>query len=249
MPAAAGELPGLRLQTFHSGGFNKELNVKLNKYELTQLLNAHTTNLLIGKPRSGKTSLLYSLFQSSRCLKKCFHNIYLFQPSHSRGSMKDKLFDKLPDDQKYEELDYESLDEVMDRIKMSDPDHNNCIIFDDMTAYLKDYHVEKLLKELVFNRRHLRTSIFFLCQTYISVPKDLRKLFSNLFIFRVNKNELKLIFEEQIEDKTKVNLISEITKLVFDRPFQFLFINTDTQRFFKNFDELLFRDDDDIMSA
>ena len=228
---------------------DKELNAKLNKYELTKFLNAHTTNLLIGKPRSGKTSLLYSLFQSSRCLKKCFHNIYLFQPSHSRGSMKDKLFDKLPDDQKYEELDYESLDEVMDRIKMSDPDHNNCIIFDDMTAYLKDYHVEKLLKELVFNRRRLRTSIFFLCQTYISVPKDLRKLFSNLFIFRVNKNELKLIFEEQIEDKTKVNLISEITKLVFDRPFQFLFINTDTQRFFKNFDELLFKDDDDIMSA
>ena len=228
---------------------DKELNSKLNKYELTKFLNAHTTNLLIGKPRSGKTSLLYSLFQSSRCLKKCFHNTYLFQPSHSRGSMKDKLFDKLPDDQKYEELDYESLDEVMDRIKMSDPEHNNCIIFDDMTAYLKDYHVEKLLKELVFNRRHLRTSIFFLCQTYISVPKDLRKLFSNLFIFRVNKNELKLIFEEQIEDKTKVNLISEITKLVFDRPFQFLFINTDTQRFFKNFDELLFKDDDDIMSA
>ena len=228
---------------------DKELNAKLNKYELTKFLNAHTTNLLIGKPRSGKTSLLYSLFQSSRCLKKCFHNIYLFQPSHSRGSMKDKLFDKLPDDQKYEELDYESLDEVMDRIKMSDPEHNNCIIFGDMAAYLKDYHVEKLLKELVFNRRHLRTSIFFLCQTYISVPKDLRKLFSNLFIFRVNKNELKLIFEEQIEDKTKVNLISEITKLVFDRPFQFLFINTDTQRFFKNFDELLFKDDDDIMSA
>jgi hypothetical protein len=157
--------------------------------------------------------------------------------------MKDKLFDKLPDDQKYEELDYDSLDEVMDRIKMSDPAHNNCIIFDDMTAYLKDYHVEKLLKELVFNRRHLRTSIFFLCQTYISVPKDLRKLFSNLFIFRTNKVEMKLLFEEQIEDKEKVDLISEITKLVFNKPFQFLFINTDTQRFFKNFDELLFQDD------
>jgi len=228
---------------------DKELNSKLNKYELTKFLNSHTTNLLIGKPRSGKTSLLYSLFQSSRCLKKCFHNIYLFQPSHSRGSMKDKLFDKLPDDQKYEELDYESLDEVMDRIKASDPAHNNCIIFDDCTAALKDNDVQKLLKELVFNRRHLRTSIYFLCQTYISVPKDLRKLFSNLFIFRVNKNELKLIFEEQIEDKTKVNLISEVTKLVFDKPFQFLFINTDTQRFFKNFDELMFKEDEDLFSV
>lgn len=228
---------------------DKELNPKLNKYELTKFLNSHTTNLLIGKPRSGKTSLLYSLFQTSKCLKKCFHNIYLFQPSHSRGSMKDKLFDKLPDDQKFEELDYEGLAEVMDRIKVSDPDHNNCIIFDDCTAALKDYDVQKLLKELVFNRRHLRTSIYFLCQTYISVPKDLRKLFSNLFIFRTNKVEMKLIFEEQIEDKDKINLISEITKLVFDKPYQFLFINTDTQRFFKNFDELIFKDDDDIMSA
>jgi len=228
---------------------DKELNSKLNKYELTKFLNAHTTNLLIGKPRSGKTSLLYSLFQSSRCLKKCFHNIYLFQPSHSRGSMKDKLFDKLPEDQKKEFLDYESLDEVMDRIKASDPAHNNCIIFDDCTAALKDYDVQKLLKELVFNRRHLRTSIYFLCQTYISVPKDLRKLFSNLFIFRTNKVEMKLIFEEQIEDKDKMNLISEITKLVFDKPFQFLFINTDTQRFFKNFDELMFKEDEDLFSV
>ena len=163
--------------------------------------------------------------------------------------MKDKLFDKLSDDQKFEELDYEGLAEVMDRIKVSDPDHNNCIIFDDCTAALKDYDVQKLLKELVFNRRHLRTSIYFLCQTYISVPKDLRKLFSNLFIFRTNKVEMKLIFEEQIEDKDKINFISEITKLVFDKPYQFLFINTDTQRFFKNFDELIFKDDDDIMSA
>ena len=29
---------------------DKELNSKLNKYELTKFLNAHTTNLLIGKP-------------------------------------------------------------------------------------------------------------------------------------------------------------------------------------------------------
>ena len=83
----------------------------------------------------------------------------------------------------------------------------------------------------------------------VLAPVLVRKLFSNLFIFRVNKNELKLIFEEQIEDKTKVNLISDITKLVFDKPFQFLFVNTDTQRFFKNFDELVFKEDEDLLSV
>ena len=223
---------------------DQKLHSKLDRYELTSFLNSHTTNLLIGNPRSGKTSLLYSLFQSPKCLRKCYHNIYLFQPSHSRGSMKDKLFDKLPETQLFEELDYESLDEVMDVIKAADPDENNCIIFDDMTAALKNGDTLRMLKELVFNRRHLRCSIFFLVQTWFSVPKDLRKLFSNIFVFRVNKNELKTIFDETIEDKDKVESASLISKMVYDKPFQYLFINTDTQRMFKGFDsELVFSED------
>ena len=67
-----------------------------------KFLNCHSTNLLIGKPRSGKTSLLYSLFKSKRLLKKCCENIFLFQPTHSRQSMKVKdLFDQLDDHKKY----------------------------------------------------------------------------------------------------------------------------------------------------
>jgi hypothetical protein len=38
-----------------------------------------------------------------------------------------------------------------------------------------------------------------LCQTYLSVQKDIRKLFSNIFIFKVSIVELDLIFEEHIE--------------------------------------------------
>ena len=34
----------------------------------------------------------------------------------------------------------------------------------------------KALKELIFNRRHYRTSIWFLTQTYISVPRENAKL-------------------------------------------------------------------------
>jgi hypothetical protein len=39
------------------------LHNKLNQYEITSYLNCHSTNLLIGKPRSGKTSTLYSFFK------------------------------------------------------------------------------------------------------------------------------------------------------------------------------------------
>ena len=53
-----------------------KIHPKLDKYEILKFLNCHSTNLLIGKPRSGKTSLLYSLFKSKRLLKKCYENIF-----------------------------------------------------------------------------------------------------------------------------------------------------------------------------
>ena len=38
------------------------------------------------------------------------------------------------------------------------------------------------------------------------------------------------------------NEIEAIIKLVFDKPYNYLFINTDSQRMFKNFDEIIFSD-------
>jgi hypothetical protein len=218
------------------------LHEKLNTYELTKFLNAHTTTLMVGRPRSGKTSLLYSLFKSNKLMKKTFHNIYVFQPNASRASMKDNIFGKLPDDQLYEELTYENLNEVLNIIKIAGPEENHCIIFDDMTAYLKNKDTLQMLKEMIFNRRHLHLSIYFLVQTWYSVPKDIRKLFNNAFIFKVSKNEMENIFEEVVEQKKE--LIPAISKIVFSEPYQFLFINIESQRMFKNWDELVIDGDD-----
>jgi hypothetical protein len=210
---------------------------KLEKYELTKFLNCHSTNLLIGKPRSGKTSLLYSFFKSRKLLKKIYNNIFIFQPSNSRASMKDNIFGKLPEEKQFEELTYDNLKSVLDTIKSEDPECNNCLIFDDMTAFLKNKDTMNLFKELIFNRRHLRTTIYFLVQTWYSVPREIRRLFSNMFIFRTSKEELENIFTEVIE-KHK-DCIPEITKLVYDKPYQYLFVNTDSMRMFKGFDELI----------
>lgn len=214
------------------GGIHK----KLNEYDLTKFLNCHSTNMFVGAPGSGKTSLVVSLFKSSDIFYKVFHNIYLFQPSQSRASMKDNVFDNVSG--KYDELTYENLEDVMNKLKDEDPKYCNCVIFDDQTAYLKNKEIKKMLKELIFNRRHLRTSVFFLCQTYMSVEADIRKLFSNLFVFRVSKKELEKIFEELVE-QIKDNVLP-ISKLVYDKRYNFLFINTDSGRLFKNWDEILF---------
>ena len=215
---------------------DRKIHNKLDDYELTKFLNSHSTNLLIGKPRSGKTSLLYSLFQNKKILKKCFHNIYLFQPSHSRTSMKDKLFDNLPDEKKYEELTYDNLLNVMNTIKNEKTEYNNCILIDDMTAYLKDKEVLKLFKELIWNRRHFRTSIYFLTQSWYSIPKELRRVFSSLFIFKTSIEEFQNIADELFE--IKKDIIPDLRKFVYDKPYEFLFVNVDTQRYFKGWDEI-----------
>ena len=217
---------------------DKPLHKKLDKFELTKFLNQHTTNLLIGKPRSGKTSLLFSLFENKEILRKVYHKIYVFQPEPSRSSMKNDIFGKLPPDQLFNELNFENLDLVMDEIEATS-DLNIAIIFDDVGASLKNFDTMNLMKKLIFNRRHLHTSVFFLVQTYYSIPKDIRKLFSNIFVFRVNKNELATIFDEIVEDKEMVDITHQISKLIYDKPYNFMFINTDTQRIFKNFDELI----------
>ena len=121
-----------------------------------------------------------------------------------------------------------------------DPDENSAIIFDDQGAYLKNNETKKLLKELIMNRRHLHLSIFFLVQTYMSIERDVRKLFSNCFIFRCSKQEMETIADELIEQKKEH--INEIVKIVYNKPYQYLFINTDSQRIFSGFDELIIED-------
>ena len=155
--------------------------------------------------------------------------------------MCDNIFDKLPKEQLFEELTHDNLKEVIDIVKLSNSDESHCIIFDDMTAYLKNKETLQQLKELIFNRRHLHVSIFFLCQTWFSIPKDIRKLFTNVFVFKVSKVELSTIFEELIEQKKE--LILDISKLVFNTKYQFLFTNVESQRLFKNWDEILISDD------
>jgi hypothetical protein len=106
-----------------------------------------------------------------------------------------------------------------------------------MTAYLKNADVRQKLKEFVFNRRHKHLSIIFLVQSWLSVDKDIRKLFSNIFIFKVSKSEMEKIWDEVVELPKEAVL--PIMRLVYDKPHEYLFINTDSQRLFKKFDELI----------
>jgi len=89
---------------------------------------------------------------------------------------------------------------------------------------------------LIWNRRHLRTSIYFLTQSWYSIPKELRRVFSSLFIFKTSIEEFQNIADELFE--IKKDIIPDLRKFVYDKPYEFLFVNVDTQRYFKGWDEI-----------
>jgi AAA15 family ATPase/GTPase len=216
---------------------DKPLDAKLDMYDVTRFMNKHSTNIVIGKPGQGKSSLIYGLFKSKKLLFQCYSHIYVFQPQQSMNSVKDPIFSTLPPEQMYNELTYENLSFVLDMIKDSDEDESHCIILDDMGAYLKQKETLQMLKEMMMNKRHLHLSMFYLVQTFYSTPKEIRKLFNNAFIYKVNQEEMGVVFQELIEINKKC--IPQLLKVVYDKPHTFLFCNIESQRMFKNFDEII----------
>ena len=90
------------------------------------------------------------------------------------------------------------------------------------------------------NRQHYHTSFFF-CVKHISQLNEMYvNYFLIFFLFRVSKKEMEDIMNE-IYEGNKHN-IDEIIKIVYDKPYNYLFINTDTQRMLKIFDELIISD-------
>lgn len=216
------------------------IDPKLNLFPLTTYLNNHTCNCFLGRPRSGKTTLLNSMFSSKQLLKEVYHDIYLFQPSKSRANMSNDIWEEgIKKGHTFDELTQENLETVMQMIKAEDDYVNSCVIFDDCTAYLKKNNkLITVLEDFVFNRRHYHTSIFFLVQSIKSVPAKIRPLFENLFVFRVSKNIMEIIADEFLEEENKNGFVERILKFVYDKPHNFLFVNTDTQVMMKNWDTI-----------
>jgi len=227
-----------------------ELHPALNNYELLKLAfnKQSSATLIIGKPGQGKTTFVQSLFSNRNGLRGKYSKIYLFCPPRSRDSMLDGALNQLTEERIYDELNYDNLNDV---IEMCKEDNDNdlktklkfCLIFDDMGAYLKNKDTSKLFNSLMMNRRHMYISLIFLVQTKNSVEYEMRRLFTNFFIFKVNKKSLTEIFDEILEEQNK-KLINNIAKLVYNKPHTFLYINSDNGRMFKNWDELIIKDED-----
>ena len=114
--------------------------------------------------------------------------------------------------------------------------YKSLLIFDDVQKDFKG-ECEKKLLQICNNRRHGRISIIFCVQSYKALSRPARNALSNLIIFKINKSQMKDIFDEQIE--TMKDKFEEILKISFKNKHDFMAIDTNSQRCFLNWDEII----------
>lgn len=146
---------------------------------------------VIGTPGSGKSSTTISLLTSKgmqRCYRKAFNyiyvHIYVICPQHSLHSYANDPFKKHPKDKIYHELTEDSLGRIEERLEeTSHEDETSLIFIDDCAIQLKDKQVQRSLNRIIANRRHIRTSLIIISQSFQYMPLSTRRLISHLIGF------------------------------------------------------------------
>ena len=230
--------PQLKVPTF---SVDQKLSPELDEYELLSNMNKSFACAIIGRAGSGKTSLLHGLLNTKGVFKKVFHQIFVFMPSNSRSSMSNCIFNKLPDDQIHDHLNLETLNivfaEVEDNAKNK---KNSLIVFDDVQQFFKGECEDQLL-HMVNNRRHNRLSMFFIAQSYKKIPRKIRLALSDMFVFKLSKDDMEDIYTElaEIDASLYLQILEMFKELQRDKNTKhFMYLHVPTQRFFIDWDEV-----------
>lgn len=208
----------------------------------TPFPNIHSFIVMCGASRSGKTSLLINMLTDRRLYNKVFENCFVVMPQNSINSMKENIFEGIDDNKKFDDLNPENLQNIIDQLNIySENSENSCIIFDDVTASLKDKRVQKLLSLIIANRRHLKCSIILCVQWYNSIPLNIRKQINDLILFAPkNYKEVGNIAEELT--KYEKEQFKKICDYCFDERFNWMLIDRDSNKIHKMFNLLEIRD-------
>jgi DNA replication protein DnaC len=143
----------------------------------------------------------------------------------------------------FDSLTLETINTIYNKLEESTAEkHTTLLILDDVGASLKNNEIQKMLRQIIYNRRHLKVHIIMLMQSFLSCPKEIRKLLNNVFLFKPSKVEFENLFDELFEiDK---DLAMEIMRYAYQEPHDYLMLNIDNQRMFKKFDKIIIHDED-----
>jgi len=146
--------------------------------------------LVIGKPGTGKTTLIEEMLLNDNIFNSRFNHVIVFSPN---------LFPNLNlelEKNYFKSFELDVLFNILNNFseKSQNSEYKNIlIIFDDMIADIKKKQYEPLLLKLFFNRRHIIKngciSILMTTQKFIITPPNIRPCINSLILFQLNSSE------------------------------------------------------------
>ena len=194
---------------------------------------------IVGPAGSGKTSVMLSMVKSKDGYRKRFHKIIAVIPSSSLNSLKSNPLDDLPDDQRFEELTYETLEEIIDMVEANrEEELLTLLLLDDVSAELQDPGLLKKMMRLFLNRRHLKLSSISIGHSLNgkgALPYTIRKNCSHMILFKPSSglDVLNTDYLNMAKDKFR-----ELIDFVFKDPHDHLMLELNTNKMYRNFNHL-----------
>jgi GTPase SAR1 family protein len=198
--------------------------------------------LAIGSSASGKTNLIMSLitkFWLYPNSESIFDEIYVLTPT-ARQDPIFKLFATNPNFNRKtfltDILDLDLINELLNR----NPDGRQiCVFLDDFGATInqRKNDISKVIYDLYFRGRHNSISSVINSQYFFTIPAPVRTNATALFLFNLKRaNELQLLRNELSTSKIKGELFDEVFEKAHKDRYDFLYINTQTGKFYRNFE-------------
>jgi hypothetical protein len=198
---------------------------------------------LVGKPASGKSTILVNLVSKGGPYYRKFHKVYIFSPSLLSSNIEDSPFLSLPSDQKYTDLD--DLEDIIQDLQDSNSEERCLMIFDDIQGEIAQKDNVSIFLNMANNRRHIGggVSVILCTQVYNQINLKIRKSISTLFFFTSrNQKEIDSVHREYLSHLSDQEL-KTILKFCWRDKHDFILINTyaSTETMLhRNFNKLIF---------
>ena len=215
------------------------------------LQNYNSFLILTAPPRSGKSTWITNcLCKKGKVYNKKFDRIFIVSPSLKTA--KEDPFACIPEEQIATELTLDFLEHFEAEVKESG--ERVLLLLDDVVNDIrKNKGVDKQLAKILYNMRHMTAnggdeangvSIWLTTQSWNRIPLFLRKVANGVVAWKLkNVKEIASLYDELVVGLSKDQFF-QILKYVFQKQFDFLFINMDEpydKMYHRNFNQLELR--------
>ena len=197
------------------------------------LLPKHVRCLICGPSNCGKSNVLLNLIFAPQGLS--FENVYIFSKTLYQPKYKllEKVLSQIP------EIGYFPFSEYEQVVHPNQVLTNSIMIFDDVSS-----ENQSQIREYFAMGRHKNVDVFYLCQTFSRIPKQLiRDNACFIIIFKQDETNLRHIYKDYVNTDMKYEQFKTLCQRAWENKNGFLTIdreqNLNSGRYRINLDQFL----------